>query len=162
MNKTGYLFAGIGIGAVIGSAITFFITKTVVEKKCDEEINSVVAEFEAKSNETHEEPKAEEPVKADPQHEDIEQITEGEYGSPVNENGPYKTTSIYIYTDGVITLGDNTKIDNPQLYDKVGKDTVKLLALSTNPCCWVRNNKEETDYRLENLDYGYYDGAEDE
>jgi len=161
---------GIGIGAIVGSIVTFFITKHVLTKDFDTRSSDIARYFRDKETESKQdvqpEPSVAEPVKEDvpPKEEimtdnrtDIHLITVDDYG----KNG-YPIQGIYIYTDGVITLGDDQKITINEAYDILGENNFRDLAITDEPAIYIRNPITGYDYRVEQLSQDYYDDNMDD
>ena len=180
MKNKSFLY--FGLGALVGSVITFFVTKTIMDKEYNEREKGVESLFERKRKELEdkcseleqykpvtleettetaeapeEENKEESNMANTVKHDEPFLIGVDDYG-----NNGYDTKQIYLYTDGVITLGDDLKIDIKDAYDLLGKENLRDLAVSEEPAIYIRNDNELTDYRVESLSYDYYDDEEPE
>ena len=182
MKSKSFLY--FGLGALVGSVITFFVTKSLMDKEYSEREKGVENLFERKrkeledrcakleeatvpetpvseiSNDGTESPNEEnkeEPMTQASKHIDPHVIAMDEYG----ETG-YDTKQVYLYSDGIITVGDDTKIDIHEAYGLLGKDNFRDLAVSEEPAIYIRNDDELTDYRVESLSYDYYSDETDE
>lgn len=174
MSNKGFII-GFGVGAAISGVVTWFITKKVIEGQYKEYYDEQeqffvrkLAEVEAKAPieaptqtptvDISEEHKEDNMPKTTTRETDAPYIiSKDEYG----ENG-YDAKQIYMYTDGVITLGDDQKLTIDEMYDVVGKDNLRDIAINAEDNIYVRNPREGIDFRVESCSYDYYDDDMDD
>lgn len=159
MHSIGDILFAFGVGGLFCSTITFFVTKHVMENKADEEAQSIIDEYNRYLEEDRPVHRAQPPAPAaEPapqieekfeEKEDIVSITQKEFGTNAN----YAT--IYFYSDGTITLGDDDIITMDEVYKHVGRDAIRELSLSSESCVYIRNRKEGYDYRVEQVGYAH-------
>ena len=176
MNKD--ILIGAAIGAAVSGIVTFFVTRHVMKKQFNAYMDEQEAFFVRKltdaenkasstSNNSNDIPVA--------KQEDANNMTEEQTKTKVSEsdapyeidsneygNNDYATKQIYMYTDGVITLGDDQKLTIDEAYDIIGKTNFRNIALSEDATIYVRNPQEGLDFRVESLSYDYYDSDMDE
>lgn len=173
MNKS--LLAGLGIGTVIGSIATFFITRHVMKSQFNAYIDEQEAFFVRKLNDAKNSANVPAPTEEVPttKQEDTNEMANNP-ASATTSDAPYEiesdeygatgfdTKQIYMYTDGVITLGDDQKLTIDEAYEVVGKSNFRNIALSEDATIYIRNPQEGLDFRVESLSYDYYDDNMDD
>ena len=173
MNKD--IVIGAAIGAAVSGVVTFFVTRHVMKKQFNAYMDEQEAFFVRKIADV--ESKANSPSNDIPvaKQEDTNNMTEQQANVNATEsdapyeiesdeygNSDYGTKQIYMYTDGVITLGDDQKLTIDEAYDILGKSNFRNIALAEDATIYIRNPQEGLDFRVESLSYDYYDSDMDE
>lgn len=173
--KTVFIFAA---GAALGSAVTYKVVKTKFERIAQEEIDSVKEAFLQDKKDNEEEAEEAEPHTFS--EEDKEEYTEliKKYNkSDENEvqarvvDKPYiirpdeydeldyETVSLIYYADGILTDDMDNIIDEDDIEDMIGVDSLNHFGEFEDDSVFVRNDVTKTDYEiLKDLDvYPYND-----
>lgn len=158
-------------GAVIGSAVTYFILNKKYKKISDEEIQSVRDVYKKKeealkdmASEQAEKMAQEIVANAIPEEDDISDAKE--VYDDMKDNRPYvidpdgfgeegyHTVSLDYYADGVLAYMDSGAVIKPEEVDEiVGRDSLTRFGEYERDTVYVRNDKRKTDYEiLANID----------
>ena len=163
------------IGAAVGSAVSWYLTKQKYESIIDEEINSVKEVFS-----TIKEQKIEKPVKTDEEEKKvtnpaIEKSDIMKYASKIrnekyvdyttkkeekhSEDGPYVITpdefgeyddytqiTLIYYADNVLTDELDQLVENVE--DTIGYDSLTHFGEYDDDSVYVRNDKRKIDYEI--------------
>ena len=181
MNKI-LVFAA---GAVLGSLVTWKLTKDKYARIAQEEIDSVKEVFarrereEIAANEQSDDEEDEEDT--EPSQEEINNykkiiaeqgyttIKEDEavgtrpYVIPPKDFGDdpdYKTVSLTYYADKVLTDEDNHVINPGRIDDLIGEDSLTHFGEYEDDSVFVRNEKRKTDYEILLDMSNYLDGGD--
>ena len=158
------------VGAVIGSAVTYFILNKKYKKISDEEIQSVRDVYKKKeealkdmASEQAEKMAQEIVANAIPEEDDISDAKEVD--DEMKDNRPYvidpddfgeegyRTVSLDYYADGVLAYMDSgavaRSIIEPEEVDEiVGRDSLTRFGEYERDTVYVRNDKTKTDYEI--------------
>lgn len=172
MRKSLYLLS-FAVGALAGSAASYFILKKRFAKIAQEEIDSVKEAFSYKQGEAIAEAAKEPEVVADEKEAELKNyntiLTETNYGgdnivkknpsyiriiSPVElgEDECYKIVGLTYYADEVLADDEGNVIN---VDDTIGAESLKYFGEYDDGAVHVRNMKLETDYEvlLDERDY---------
>lgn len=176
MNNTVKMVLTFLGGALIGGATGFLVTRAVMRKKCDEEVNSVIEEFTkyktpepVKEKENIPEPEPEkEPEK------EVPEMKKEEYDKLVNayheaKDEPflidmddygadgYDERVLFIYQDGtMIEEHADIPLSNKEVNDIIGLDNLTELSKDgIDDRIYVRNPKSIADYEVIYMDKEY-------
>lgn len=153
-------------GAIIGSAVTYFILNKKYKKISDEEIQSVRDVYKKKeealkdmASEQAEKMAQEIVANAIPEEDDISD--EKEVDDEMKDNRPYvidpddfgeegyHTVSLDYYADGVLAYMDSGAVIKPEEVDEiVGRDSLTRFGEYERDTVYVRNDKRKTDYEI--------------
>lgn len=153
-------------GAVIGSAVTYFILNKKYKKISDEEIQSVRDVYKKKeealkdmASEQAEKMAQEIVANAIPEEDDISDAKE--VVDEMKDNRPYvidpddfgeegyHTVSLDYYADGVLAYMDSGAVIKPEEVDEiVGRDSLTRFGEYERDTVYVRNDKRKTDYEI--------------
>lgn len=153
-------------GAVIGSAVTYFILNKKYKKISDEEIQSVRDVYKKKeealkdmASEQAEKMAQEIVANAIPEEDDISDAKEVD--DEMKDNRPYvidpgdfgeegyHTVSLDYYADGVLAYMDSGAVIKPEEVDEiVGRDSLTRFGEYERDTVYVRNDKRKTDYEI--------------
>ena len=176
MNNSLSKFIIFTTGAAIGSVVTWKLVKTKYERIAQEEIDSVIAEFNRlkeglgkKTEETSEEEK-DEPDERDEEYEEYDSILRGSeyvqyakdklkfekedkdviepYVIPPEEfdENGYETETLYYFADGVLADGCNEIVNN--IDELIGEDSLTHFGEYEEDSVFVRNENLETDFEI--------------
>lgn len=165
MNNSLNNFVMLAIGAVIGSAVTWKITKTKYERIAQEEIDSVKKVFSVKKDNNKTEEKEEENIIVDNE-------TKNEYAAKIKECGysseeedeeymekpyvispdeydelGYKTVSLEYFEDDGVLLDERGKIIK-NAKELIGIDPSDHFGEYEEDSVFVRNDRLKTDYEI--------------
>lgn len=160
MSKLG-IMAAFTIGAALGSVISWKILKTKYEQIADEEIESVKEAFaNRQKEENHKENenlKEEiEEYKSKINNNDYDTVKEEKdmskpYVISPNDYGEldgYELVSLTYYADGVLTDELNNVIDEEEVDELVGKESLNTFGEYEDDSVFVRNDDLLTDYEI--------------
>ena len=145
---------------LIGGAIGFFTAKSIYQKRADEEIRSVVEEFnklkkdETKKTEDVTQKKAEairknyaSAIKKDEKNENksaYEMIDENEFDTCEDSRGiPYETDTLYYFEDGILANRENDVVKD--IKSLIGTDN---LVFDYNDALYFRNHLLKLDIEI--------------
>ena len=169
-------------GAAVGSVVTWKLIETKYKQIADEEIASVKEVFSKRNEET----KTEEPVEEEddivmPNHKpDLSEYKElvksygynNEEKEEVNDNmdiepyvikpeafgdDDYETVSLTMYADGIVTDEYDVRLDDEEIEDLIGKESLTHFGEYEDDSVFVRNESRQTDYQILADERNYFD-----
>lgn len=171
MNNTLSKIIIFAAGALVGSAVTWTVVKSVYEQRAQEEIDSVIAKFEEMTEQQSEE-KPDKEVKEEPvTSERLEKLLE--YKKMLDDEGysedeekeidakmkrpyvispddfgeyDYATVSLIYYADGVVTNERGKIIANVD--ELIGEESLTHFGEYEEDSVFVRNEEMEIDYEI--------------
>ena len=173
-------------GAAVGSVVTWKLIETKYKQIADEEIASVKEVFSKRNEETKtEEPVEEEDEEDDivmPNHKpDLSEYKElvKSYGynnkeeeEEVNDDmdiapyvikpeafgdDDYETVSLTMYADGIVTDEYDVRLDDEEIEDLIGKESLTHFGEYEDDSVFVRNESRQTDYEILADERNYFD-----
>lgn len=173
MNKTLSNLFIFTAGAAIGSAVTWKLVKDKYARLAQEEIEAVrevYMKHEDDISETVTEEPAEVISESVPEFTEQERVdyaniantysNNNEKGVPKPVKRPYvispdefdeigyQTVSLTLYADGVVEDDFYNVLDDDEIEDKIGRDSLNHFGEYEEDSVFVRNDDEETDYEI--------------
>lgn len=159
------------IGAAIGSAVTYVISKNKYEERMHKEIEELYdsiginnntaesddsyADEDAEEDEPDEKDEYKELVKDSGYTENDEEEDSDDMVEPYvivpeefDENG-YETITLYYYEDGVVeTMLDKEVLDDDEIEEWIGKESLTHFGEYEEDSVFVRNDNMQTDFEI--------------
>lgn len=174
MNKGSIFVLAFSLGAAAGAVVSWKLLKTKYEQIAQEEIDSVKEVFSERFREMEEKEECEESEENNISHSINNKPDPFEYASLIQKEGyannkegddnmeekpyvispdefdtnDYDTESLTYYSDGVLTDDWDNVIDNDDIDDLIGLDSLNHFGEYEDDSVFVRNDSLKTDYEI--------------